>query len=637
MTLKPVRKKVLAGYLRELKKAAKTTPVKRKRAVTAKSAKKTTKKKNQTPRPIGEKSLEKSIVRLSKDSDRDGLSDYQEYLYGTNPHDPDTDHDSLSDFEEIKLFQTNPHDPDTNKNGLTDGEDVRRGNDPRGQGLLKDLFIPHPGNDFRPGFLKPHRLAWYSLTAVVIKAVVIFTFAVIPLSAWLTPDINDEQAQKIVALTNDIRSSLKLNKLTTNVRLAGAAANKAKDMAINQYFSHTSPRGQTLSYWLRNVNYGYDAAGENLAMGFSDAGQVVNAWTKSRTHYANIIDPDYQEIGVALTSGSYQDKNTTFVVQLFGSPRIAVATNSRPTKYPDITASLPKINTDLILKKSMPIKKVLGEKTILAPLERPSLVFPEAGSILKDTELKLKIVAPEAENVRVFDKDHLVDSSFKNADGYFEGTINLGEGRHELIIESVRGGESATSSGYQLEIDQTAPVVDQKQTKIVVSTPPNRNEKAVSIIAYLSPDTARAEVNFGNFNLALSQDNNDPTKWAASALIFSEDEEQIFNPVTLANISATDRVGNNSVTDINWENITPLRPSVMTQYFYAKNLRKGYTDWMFHLSEIYFQLLLVLIIGVMALNVIIRFKKGCPIKKKCYRTMVYTTGLVVLLIILVAI
>ena len=291
--------------------------------------------------------------------------------------------------------------------------------------------------------------------------------------------------------------------------------------------------------------------------------------------------------------------------------------------------------SDLIPKKSSPIKKVLGEKTTLAPLERPTLVFPEAGSILKENELKLKIVAPEAENVRLFDKGRPIDSSFKNDDGYFEGTINLDEGRHELIIESVRGGEIATSSGYQLEIDQTAPIVNQKQTKIVVSTPPSRSEKAVSIIAFLSPDTAKAEVNFANFNIALSRDNYEPTKWTASALIFSEDEEQILNPVTLANISAVDAIGNNSITDINWENITPLKPSVMTQYFYAKNLRKGYIDWMLGLSRIYFQVLLALIIVVMSLNAMIRFKNGCPIKKNCYMTMACTAGLVILLAVLI--
>ena len=211
MTLKPIRKKILAGYLRELKKTAKQSQ-KKGRVAAKRVAKKAVKKKTAKKQITGKNSLERSIVRLTKDTDRDGLSDYQEYLYGTDPLDPDTDHDGLSDYEEIKLFQTDPRDPDTNKNGLTDAEEVKLGRNPRGQGLLKDLFIPYFGNNFQPNFLKPHRIAWYSITAMVIKAVVMLTIAIIPLSAWLTPDIASEQSQKIVALNHKRNPSFTFQK-----------------------------------------------------------------------------------------------------------------------------------------------------------------------------------------------------------------------------------------------------------------------------------------------------------------------------------------------------------------------------------------------------------------------------------------
>lgn len=627
MTLKPVRKKVLAGYLRELKKAAKTPAVSKKIATKATAAK-TSRKKLSTSNS-SKRSLEKSIARLTKDSDHDGLSDYQEYLYGTDPNSPDTDRDGLSDYEEIKLFQTDPHDPDTNKNGLTDGEEVKLGKNPRGQGLLKDLFIPYPGNDFQPNFLKPHRIAWYSITAVVIKAVVVMTIAIIPLSAWLTPDIASEQSQKIIALTNEIRSNLGLKTLIASNKLTDAAAAKAQDMALNQYFAHTSPRGQTLNYWLRNVNYGYDVAGENLALGFSDANQVMNAWTKSRTHYANIIDPDYREIGVAVVSGSYQDKDATFVAQFFASPLIIAENNYPAAAIDSISKEIP-ASISLLLADKVPTK-VLGQKIATAPLDQPTLVSPENGSILKESELKLKIVAPGAEDIYVFDQGRIIDSTIKNAGGYFEGIINLEEGRHELTIQSVRGGESATSSGYKIEVDQTAPVVDQKRTSITVSTPPARTEKAINVIAYLSPDTTKAEVNFGNFNLALTQDNDDPTKWTASALIFSEDQDPVFSPVTLANISAVDKVGNSSISDISWQNITPVQPSIMSQYFYAKNFRTGYINWLFNLASIYFKFLLVLVIGILALNIFIE------IRRQHLKLILPSAGLIALLIILIII
>lgn len=633
MTLKPVRKKVLAGSLHKPKKISARSEKDVKPIATSAKIKKAVAvalKKRPAKRSKKNIALEKSIVRLSIDSDHDGLSDYQEFLYGTDPNNPDTDNDGLSDYEEIKLFQTDPHDPDTNHNGITDGAEVKLGHNPRGQGLLKDLFIPHPGNDFQPNFLNPHRIAWYSLTAVIIKAVVVLTIAILPVSAWLTPDIASEQAQKIVAMTNEIRISLGINKLSVSNKLTDAAANKARDMLVNQYFAHTSPSGHALNYWLEGVNYNYDVAGENLAMGFNDASQVVNAWSKSKTHYSNMIDPNFNEIGVAMISGSFHDHDTTFVAQHFGSPKASSISNYQAKivrKIQTVSSSTPASTS----KRKKSSAKVLGVKESLPTLSRPALIYPESGTAFKDNEIKLKILSAGADKIFVIENDRQLDIAFSNAGGYFEGTANLDEGRHELSLKAMRGGEIATSSAYFLEIDQTPPLVDQKRTRITVSTPPSRTEKAVNIVAYLSPDTAKAEVNFGNFNLPLSQDNNDPTKWTAGILVFSEEEAQIFNPVTLANIGAIDRIGNSSVTDINWQNITPVHPSIMSQYLYAKNFRTGYINWLFNLASVYFKFLLVLVVSVLSLCIFVE------IKRRRLKLILPSAGLIILLIVLIII
>ena len=49
------------------------------------------------------------------DSDADGLLDEEEKNLGTNPQDKDSDHDGLDDYQEAKVYQTNPLDPDTDK------------------------------------------------------------------------------------------------------------------------------------------------------------------------------------------------------------------------------------------------------------------------------------------------------------------------------------------------------------------------------------------------------------------------------------------------------------------------------------------------------------------------------------------
>lgn len=62
----------------------------------------------------------------AKDSDGDGLSDWQEVVYGTNPYNPDTDGDGLSDGWEVE-HETDPlDDGDANPEEVTNQMDEAR-------------------------------------------------------------------------------------------------------------------------------------------------------------------------------------------------------------------------------------------------------------------------------------------------------------------------------------------------------------------------------------------------------------------------------------------------------------------------------------------------------------------------------
>lgn len=76
------------------------------------------------------------------DTDRDGLSDTDEELYGTNPAEVDTDNDGLTDRDEVKVFKTDPTNPDTDGDTFTDGGEVRAGYDPKGPGRLLQIEAP---------------------------------------------------------------------------------------------------------------------------------------------------------------------------------------------------------------------------------------------------------------------------------------------------------------------------------------------------------------------------------------------------------------------------------------------------------------------------------------------------------------
>src|SRR3990167_8126773 len=162
----------------------------------------------------------------------------------------DTDHDGLCDYEEKYLYRTDPKNCDTDGDGMNDGDEVKRGRNPLGPGTLKDLFIPHAGNNYQPHALKPKRLLFHAASVVAIKAVVVAFVLFYPMSAWLSPDLALAQAKKIIELTNNLRQAVSLPALLESQKLTQAAWQKAEDMALNQYFAHTSPAGLSLKNWL---------------------------------------------------------------------------------------------------------------------------------------------------------------------------------------------------------------------------------------------------------------------------------------------------------------------------------------------------------------------------------------------------
>ncbi len=65
------------------------------------------------------------------DSDGDGLSDGQEMLtFGSDPRRRDSDGDILLDGDEVNVYGTDPTKPDTDSDGINDGVEVAQGTDP---------------------------------------------------------------------------------------------------------------------------------------------------------------------------------------------------------------------------------------------------------------------------------------------------------------------------------------------------------------------------------------------------------------------------------------------------------------------------------------------------------------------------
>lgn len=141
-------------------------------------------------------------------------------------------------------------------------------------------------------------------------------FLIFPQSASVSSFSSDQ----IIELTNQVRQNNNLPPLQPSYILSKTAYAKAQDILTNQYFSHISPQGKSPWSWLEDENYFYTVAGENLAAAFNSPQAIVNAWLSSATHRANLLDPDYEEIGVAVVTGYLNQKNTTIIVQHLASP-----------------------------------------------------------------------------------------------------------------------------------------------------------------------------------------------------------------------------------------------------------------------------------------------------------------------------
>lgn len=164
---------------------------------------------------------------------------------------------------------------------------------------------------------------WNLVIFVLVK--VVFSYSGFQL-ANLVSQIELFSSQDIVAQTNVERKANNLPPLRTSSRLDLAAEEKLKDMIQDGYFAHISPDGTTPWFWIKNAAYQYIYAGENLAIGFTDAKEAVEAWMNSPSHKANLLNNKYEEIGVAVGQASnINGYSGILVVQMFGKPIIQTA------------------------------------------------------------------------------------------------------------------------------------------------------------------------------------------------------------------------------------------------------------------------------------------------------------------------
>jgi hypothetical protein len=126
--------------------------------------------------------------------------------------------------------------------------------------------------------------------------------------------VRADDPSELLALVNAERAHVCLAPLTFSWHLSEIAIRHTQDMVDRGYFSHTAPdpapSGVTPAERISNGGYAWIWMGENLATGYGTVSEAFAAWMNSPGHRANILNPEFVEMGVARIGGTW--------TQLFG-------------------------------------------------------------------------------------------------------------------------------------------------------------------------------------------------------------------------------------------------------------------------------------------------------------------------------
>ncbi len=162
----------------------------------------------------------------------------------------------------------------------------------------------------------------------------VFVFVCV-FSASLQPALAESMtAGELFEKVNLERADMGLSPLYHNILLEQAAQLKAQEMIKQQLFAHDLV-GQPFYTFAESTQYNYKTLGENLAIDFMEANEVVTAWMHSPTHKANILNENFEDMGIAVVSATMHGVETTLVVQLFGASKDSLS-SSQVAHYYDM-------------------------------------------------------------------------------------------------------------------------------------------------------------------------------------------------------------------------------------------------------------------------------------------------------------
>jgi len=186
--------------------------------------------------------------------------------------------------------------------------------------------------------------------------VVVATLASIASLVWRPPEpaaatATDEDA--FVAALNEVRADNGLPAFTVNVELSDLSRVHAQVMADAGEIFHASP-----------ISAGYSGdwskLGENVGVGAS-VEVLVDAFVASPGHFANIIDPNFTEVGVGVVWRDSALYTTHRFLQLPSAPS---TTTMPPTTTTTTTPPAPSTTLDVAPIAPLPEPAISAERVI---------------------------------------------------------------------------------------------------------------------------------------------------------------------------------------------------------------------------------------------------------------------------------
>jgi len=117
-----------------------------------------------------------------------------------------------------------------------------------------------------------------------------------------------ESIRKVISEVNELRASgcicggkwmPPVDRVSWDPGLHLVSNKYARYMAKYDHFDHVSREGEDLGDRLDNAGYDWITIGENLAHGYDDFYQVLEAWKESPSHCKMLMHPDMNKMGLS--------------------------------------------------------------------------------------------------------------------------------------------------------------------------------------------------------------------------------------------------------------------------------------------------------------------------------------------------